>query len=316
MRDERRGPRRDRDQDGQVPARPRRGSGRGSSQAAGLDWGAVDDDEEEQAPRRRARSTREEEDEAGEAPLPRRRVVRAKPTLMDLCTPVFACAALLPREGGSSVHPAYEAFRGQVLDALRRIESEGPEHGHDPADAAEAVYALCMFLDEQVLESQWNAKERWAAEPLHLTLQSDPEGGINFFRRMEELGPRRGAVKEVYLACLAMGFRGRYAELDPATSATQLADLRQKALRTLLPAPLDKEPTLFPDGYQEAEPIAQQGPPLPRWWLGVSLAILALALIVYVILFVAAGRLPRRAEQVVAPLAGAVLAVRPRSGRP
>lgn len=273
---------------------------RESTKAGGFDWSAVEDDSSADEGLRRRRRT-PEADTTADPGLTPRRVSRTSVTLMDLATPVFACAALLPREGGSNVQPEYGEFRKGVLEALQKIESEGPDHGIDPDDAAEAVYALCLFMDEQVLESNWNHRQTWADEALHLGFRRDPEGGENFFHRLDELGARGSAAKEVYLACLALGFRGRYADLDPTTAAAQLADLRQRTLRSLQAAPLDKEPMLFPDGYLEAKPIAQQGPPVPKWWLGAAAAVLALALLLYIVLFVIAGRLPRDAESRLAP---------------
>lgn len=208
-------------------------------------------------------------------------------TLMDLCNPVFAYAAMLPRDPGG-MHPSYDQFREQVLTALQRVESEGPNHGIDREDAAEAVYACCLFLDEQVQDSEWTGKLQWSAEPLHIVKLGDPEGGINFFRRLDALGERHREVKEIFLVCLAMGYRGRYAELEPTEQVARIGEIRQKIVRSIYPRPVDSQEVLFPEAYEPPAPLEDDVPPPPRWWWGASLGAVAVSLLLWGILLWAA----------------------------
>jgi type VI secretion system protein ImpK len=221
---------------------------------------------------------------------------------MDLCAPAFGYTALLPATPDDP-QPEYEQFRGKIVAALHAVESEATEHEIELEDAKQAGYALCLFTDGQVAESEWNGKAQWASEPLHIMLQQDPEGGINFFRRLDDFGERERAVKEVYLVCLALGYRGKYAELDPAHQATKIGELRQKLVRDMHPKPLDKRRELFPEGYRHAESIEDDLPPPPRWWLITSLSLVALAVLLYFVFFWVAGRTPLAAEQVIRQLA-------------
>jgi type VI secretion system protein ImpK len=281
-------------------ARGRRSGGRAGRRRGGIDFSALDDDEErfdaeeyddeeswdddERAPRRR--------------PKRRRRPERKRLSLMDLCTPVFGYAGLLPREG-QDPQPAYRQFRDEVLAALKRIETEAAEHGIEAADARQACYALSFFMDTQVASSAWNAASEWATEPLGIVLQQDPEGGVNFFRRLEGFGDREREVKEVFLVCLALGFRGKFAELEPAEQAARIGEIRQRLVREIRPEPLDKLPELFPEAYREAETIEDEVPPPPRWWLFASMGIVAAVLLIWIGLYVWAGRTSRPAmEQV------------------
>jgi type VI secretion system protein ImpK len=229
---------------------------------------------------------------------------------MDVCAPVFGYTALLPSETDGP-QPEYEQFRGKIVAALHAIESEAAEHGIEPEDAKQAGYALCLFVDGQVAESEWQGKAQWASEPLHIMLQQDPEGGINFFRRLDGFGERERAVKEVYLVCLALGYRGKYAELDAATQAAKIGELRQKLVREMHPKPLDKRRELFPEAYRQAESIEDDLPPPPRWWLVASLSLVALAVLLYFIFFWIAGRTPLAAEQVIRELADREAAAAP-----
>jgi type VI secretion system protein ImpK len=144
---------------------------------------------------------------------------------------------------------------------------------------------------------------RWAAEPLHIVLHEDPEGGINFFKRMEGLADRQAEVREVYLACLAFGYRGKYAEFETTQQASQLGAVRQRLVREILREPLDKLPQLFPGGYRPAQPPAATGSGTPRWWLFAGIGVAVLSLVLWIVLFVLAGRAPRAAEEAIKPLA-------------
>lgn len=179
------------------------------------------------------------------------------------------------------MHPAYAQFREQVLTALARVESAAAESGIDREDASEAVYALCLFLDEQVADSEWTGKAQWAGEPLHIVKLGDPEGGINFFRRLDALSDRQRAVKEIFLVCLAMGYRGRYAELEPTEQVARIGEIRQKIVRSIYPRPVDSMDVLFPEGYEPPIPLEDDVPPPPKWWFAASIGTVAFSLLLW-----------------------------------
>jgi type VI secretion system protein ImpK len=234
------------------------------------------------------RYTRESWDDDGPAQRPAR---RQKQSLMDLCTPVLAYSSVLPRDAGG-MHPTYAQFRQEVLASLQKIETEAPEFGIDREDAQDAVYALSLFLDEDVATSEWTGKLQWANEPLYAVKLQDPEGGINFFRKLDEMGDRRRAVKEIFLVCLAMGFRGKYAELEPSQQAAKLGEIRQRVLRSIHPTPLDNVEELFPEAYEPAEPLIDDVPPPPKWWITASFSLVAVVIIIYAVLLWAASNAP------------------------
>ena len=233
---------------------------------------------------------------------PRSRGKRRRPTLMDLATPVFGYAAILPREAGG-IHPGYQQFRQEVLTALQKILDKAPDCGVDPDDAEEARFALCLLIDEQVAESEWSGKSQWATEPLGIGLLNDAEGGIHFFEHLAELGERQKAVKEVFMVCLAFGFRGQFAELDATQQASRIGEIRQRLLRSVHPIPLDKKEVLFPEAYEQAAPIEDEAPPPSKLYIGVSLGIVAAAVVIWALLFWAAGRIPDPASETLQKLA-------------
>ena len=124
-----------------------------------VDFGSVDEDYDEYyeedsapAPRQRGRrpaGNRRSKAQAGGA--------RKRKTLLELCTPVFGYSAILPRQENDG-QPEYLQFRQQVVTAIQRIEKEAPDYGIEEPDAREAAYGLALFMDEQVLGSNWVAR--------------------------------------------------------------------------------------------------------------------------------------------------------------
>jgi len=242
----------------------------------------VDEDEEEERPRRRRKSRG-------------RKSSHPKLTLLDLCTPVFGHAAVLPREE-SGVHPTYQQFRDEVMGALQKIIGEAEENGIEREDAIEARYALALFMDEQVSLSAWSGRPEWSGEPFSMVLLNDPQGGINFYTHLEQLGERQKAVKRIYLLCLALGYRGKYAELDPTQQAAEIGNIRQKTLRSIQ-EPLDQRDVLFPEAYAEAEPLEGQVPPPPKWWIAASAGLTIVLVVLWVLMYWYAGNYqPQSAE--------------------
>jgi type VI secretion system protein ImpK len=211
-----------------------------------------------------------------------RRAARAErpPALMDLCTPLFAFASLIPREAGDT-QPSYAPFREQVMGGLQTLARDAETMGIDRQDAQEASFALSVLLDELVAKSEWLAKTQWMQEPLGRTLHNDPQGGVTFFDRLSRLEERQKEVKAVYLVCLALGFEGKFAELDPAIRREKVAEIRLTLLRAVHPEPADRLRRLFPDAYRPAYPIEEPRRPMPGWVLATSIAAIVVSLVIY-----------------------------------
>lgn len=80
-------------------------------------------------------------------------------------------------------------------------------------DVMEAKYALCAFIDEQILRSEWPGRQQWMSRPLQLIYFNENTAGEGFFSRIEQLEaqPARAHVLQIYYLCLTLGFQGQYA---------------------------------------------------------------------------------------------------------
>lgn len=285
---------------GRIPSSGRGGDrGRGKG---GFDWSVAADDDD--------RDDNEYDDEYDDEPRheeprarsrrgPGRRGTKQRKTLMDLCTPVFGHLAILPVKP-EDPQPPYQPYRTHIVEALDRIQREAPENGIEAEDANQACYGLCFLADTLVGDSAWNGKLDWSGEPLGIVRYQDPEGGVNFFHRLERFGERQRAVKEVYLVCVALGFRGKYAELELTEQAAKLADLKQQIVRDVRPKSFMDLPELFPEAYEPAASIEGEVPPPPKTWWIASIGVVIVAAVLWVAMFFWAGSSPKAAADRVA----------------
>jgi type VI secretion system protein ImpK len=212
------------------------------------------------------------------APTPRR---AARLRLVDLCSD-WLCLVAAVRHASEAADPV--RLRTRVLELKVSLEQQGKEVGFSAADVEAAAFALVALLDETVLKSQGAAREAWLLRPLQLELYGQAVAGEEFFDRLERLRRDRQArieALEVYLACLALGFGGRYNLAGPEALPALLADVEREvvAVRGTSPGPLSPHLT-----SEEEYAVAAAGG-IPLWLsgllfvLGVSLAWLVVKLL-------------------------------------
>lgn len=140
-----------------------------------------------------------------------------RPRLVDLA--IEPLALLHAAFGsGAPLDPARVRERWMALRAA--FEAAAKDHGHREHDVRMAVYALSVALDEAVMSRPERIGAWLQAGALQLEFheQRDLVGGQRFYVRLDELRAQRDAAIEaieLYDACLALGYRGRYVA-DPA----------------------------------------------------------------------------------------------------
>lgn len=144
--------------------------------------------------------------------------------------------------------PTPQVLRQRLIDALDDMVGRGRQQGIDDTQLAEARYALTAFLDEQILKARWTHHGEWVSEPLERALYKTREAGNHFFERLRGLlgDGTKVAALEVYYLCIALGFRGAYAEQsDPQGLAAFLRTARGQ-LQAKLPSPDKLAPNVMP----------------------------------------------------------------------
>src|SRR5436190_11649078 len=160
----------------------------------------------------------------------------AVPALADLCGELLAFALQLKR----SADPGdAEVLRQKIDEQFRALETKARQADVPAEDVGQAKYAIAAFIDEMVLTSSWGLKDSWADKPLQLAYFNEFAAGEEFYNRVDTLrGAKKNSVLEVYYLCLALGFRGKYVDLQGMEKKKVLMDTMLREIRgTVAAAP-------------------------------------------------------------------------------
>jgi len=145
--------------------------------------------------------------------------------LPDACADLFAFAIQL--RSGPDPGDA-DALRAQIDELVRGMEARATQSGTPAADVLQARYAIVAFLDELVLNSNWSIRDSWSGLPLQMHYFGDFAAGEEFYNRLEQVrasqDPRRVELLDVFLSCLALGFRGRSSDVAGNDKVRTLAE--------------------------------------------------------------------------------------------
>jgi len=147
----------------------------------------------------------------------------------------------------------YEDVRQTLENFLTQSETY-VTHGLCAAEDYElARYAICAWVDETVLASDWPARARWRSDLLQRRFYQSTNAGQQFYDRLDSLTIEQKDVREVFYMCLTLGFQGRYCTPE---SAPQREALKQRHLKLLFGGTADtptaqglEKSVLFPAAY-------------------------------------------------------------------
>lgn len=170
--------------------------------------------------------------------------------LSDCFMDVMAYVTYLLKEV-ETTQPPYE----EVKDDIRRLLSESevsvnrglfPRDGYD-----QARFALCAWVDEAILSSRWQHKNRWLNDQLQRMYYNTTDAGEEFFERLNSIGLHQRDVREVYYLCLALGFTGRYCH---SGDEYNLEQIKTSNLKLLLGSSVGLPSLERADLFPEAQP--------------------------------------------------------------
>jgi type IV/VI secretion system ImpK/VasF family protein len=194
------------------------------------------------------------------------------PTLDQLVAPLFAFAAAVrasPDPGSvESLRRTFERLRAEFEAAARRA-------GIDPALVEHALYALVALIDETMGRTHPDLLEEWQANPLQLQIFDDNSAGVHFYDRLHVLRSstqtRRRELLEVYLTCLALGFRGMHIGSEGLEA---LQKLRTELSAEILAADGVRPDTLSPHAVRPPT-LTERVLHIPLWTVVVACALVA-----------------------------------------
>jgi len=146
--------------------------------------------------------------------------------------------------------PSYDQVKADVTRLMSDIEIRVGQATIPPDDFDLARFAVVAWVDETLLSSQWQDKDRWQKESLQRLYYQTADAGELFFDRLNAIGPHQRDVREVYYLCLAMGFKGRFIHEGDDYLLDQLQTSNLKLLTgTSVGIPGLETGNFFPEAY-------------------------------------------------------------------
>ncbi|HHO75385.1 MAG TPA: DotU family type IV/VI secretion system protein [Deltaproteobacteria bacterium] len=178
----------------------------------------------------------------------------------------------------------------QIRADIERLMSEGREsirYGEIPdADYDMARFAICAWIDESIMNSDWKDKMRWQREPLQRLYYQTTNAGELFFDRLNAIGAHQKDVREIFYLCLSMGFMGRYGNEGDQYLLEQLKTSNLKVLTgTSVGIPSLEKGLLFPEAYPPETDSPAAGPGQNRFSM-TTLAVAGAPVALFTVLFI------------------------------
>ncbi|KML54616.1 type VI secretion system protein ImpK [Burkholderia cepacia] len=169
--------------------------------------------------------------------------------LSDSLMPLFAYVRLF-----------LQSPRGDVAEVAQRIDAlieNARNHavriGTTNSDFDDALFAVCAWTDETLLNSGWDDADCWTQQLLQKRHFDTSHAGVEFFERIDHLDGARGNVLEIYLFCVKLGFRGRYGYDDNRQPLDEIQRRASEILSADVPMPAEGE-SPFPAAYACTDP--------------------------------------------------------------
>lgn len=169
--------------------------------------------------------------------------------LIDCFVDVIAYTAFF-LENVEGKQPRYDQVKSTYKSLLSKSKKLGQKGRFSNEDYDLAKFAICAWVDESLLCSKWEESEEWKKEQLQRIYYDTVNAGEEFFDHLDKLPKDNKKVLEVFLACLSMGFRGRYFSVADTHPLEEINSnvLEQFKKSYADPGALETE-TFFPGAY-------------------------------------------------------------------
>ncbi len=166
--------------------------------------------------------------------------------LVDLYAELLAYAAHL-----AGTHPerevSYEEASGRFEGLFARAETLRAREKFTDEQWREGLFAVCAFIDETILCSDWPERLKWQTAQLQHRFFNTTNAGEEFFDLLGAISPDDIQVREVYGYCLAMGFKGKYFRPEDGGQLEETARSNQGLLKR--GGEQEGIAHMFPDAY-------------------------------------------------------------------
>jgi len=137
--------------------------------------------------------------------------------LVAMANPILAAVPQIRR---SLKHPDASGLLANLKDQIEALEMSAISGEIADDTVSAAVYALCALLDESAAATPWGGD--WINNGLLQAMRGESGGAEGFFTLLDQLAtePEKNAdLLEFFYICLALGFEGRYRNVDGGRQA-------------------------------------------------------------------------------------------------
>ena len=152
-----------------------------------------------------------------------------------------------------------EDFKQQLLVYLNQAQQQAKKDGIADEQIDAGLFAVIAWIDESVMGSNRFDITAWSRFPLQRKFFGMSRAGVDFFVRLNQLDEQDESVREVFLLCLSLGFKGCYAD---ASKRHQLNEIRANLLKQVMgdTTILAADEYIFPELYRQSEiPLPKTG---------------------------------------------------------
>ncbi len=204
-----------------------------------------------------------------------------KNDLVTFAGPIFD---LILRLKAGIVAPSND-LRPKIAGMLEDFEKRAERYRFNHKIVQVSKFALAAFVDETVLTNNFPLKNDWEKNPLQLEYFGEQLAGNKFFDKLEamlnQIDVTADAV-EIYYFCMLLGFKGRYAIYEQ----DKLLATMQSTANALVKAGKIKPVELSPHWLANDQPVPVERRGMPTWAKIGAAAMLGLALIIYLGMFI------------------------------
>jgi type IV/VI secretion system ImpK/VasF family protein len=153
---------------------------------------------------------------------------------------------------GDETPPDFETIKHDIDRLLEKSFQLKEEGAFSDQDYDYARMSISVWVDEAILNSAWEHKNKWQGHSLQRRYYNMADGGMEFFQRLDKLGYEDRDVREVAYYCLALGVTGRYVGKGDRAVLDHLKTANLKRLfGSSAGEPTLENRRLFPEAYQK-----------------------------------------------------------------
>ncbi len=149
----------------------------------------------------------------------------------------------------------FQEIKARLVAILQDSLDQARDRDFSDEIANAALLPVVAYIDEMILCSDWQFKAEWQKESLQRHFFQTTNIGSEFYESLNELS-KHGSdswVREVYVLCLGLGFKGRYFSND---DRRMLEEIKGFNVSLLLPDEAQRNietATLFPSAYSSRD---------------------------------------------------------------